>query len=364
MKNMNVLIISLNFNPGHFSHLIANYKLFEESGLKAHLYLNKSFNTMDEKNEFRKINDSRELRKMKTISAAVFWFPSLKNITEIIRLRLFYKTQIIYIYHEPFDSIKKYYNSGFGFKKILKICLIFLVSIPVVLLAHKIVLPSLTSLALYEKKYTILNKNYTHISLIFDDELDLAVVPPKKFISYIGTVAADHAFDRFVEFAEVAIKNSWFPGMSFLIATSSEIPQRQSEILSHLKQTQRLVISSSKPMNNSEINHYYLQSQVVWNAYNRSMQSGVLPKAYMFGAAVLVLRRNTNEFMDNYGTGVLISDNKNQDEIRIAIEEIIAKKDYYFKNCRKKFFEKFYYKNKIENYLMLLSNKKSEIIKL
>lgn len=355
---MNVLIISLNFNPGHFSHLVANYKLFEDSGFISHLYINKSFNQMDEKDEFRKINKPRELHKLKEIKAAVFWFPSLKNIIEIIRLRIFFKSKIIYVYHEPFDSIKNYYNSGFRFKKIVKICLINVVNIPIILLAHKIILPSASALSLYEKKYTLLNKNYAHIPLIFDDEANLIVAPSKKFISYIGTVAADHAFDRFVDFIEAAIKNDWFPNMQFLIATSSQLPLEQSKVLNPLMYTQRITISAGHPMKNSEINSFYKESQVVWNAYNRSMQSGVLPKAFMFGAAVIVLRRNANEFMDNYSTGVLINDNKNLLEIKKAVEDIIALKDNYFQNCRNKFFEKFYYKNKTEIFLSLLSDKK------
>lgn len=357
---MNAVIVSLNFNPGHFSHLIANYNLFKDCGLTPYLYVNKSFNQMDEKNEFRKINYPSELSTLKTIGAAVFWFPSLKNILEIIRLRIFFKSKIIYIYHEPFDSIKSYYNSGFRFKKIVKICLINLVNIPVILLSHRIVLPSSSSFSLYQNKYTFLNKNYSLIPLLFGDEADpISEEIPKKFISYIGTVAADHAFDRFVDFVELAIKNDWFPDLKFLVATSSKIPIREKDILEPYLQSGKVVISEGHPMTNEEINHYYRDSLVVWNAYNRSMQSGVLPKAYMFGAAVIVLCRNTNEFVDNHRTGVLIIDNKNTIEIKKAVEEILDQKALFFQNCRNKFFEKFYYKNKMGDYLSLLDNKPS-----
>lgn len=355
---MNALIISLNFNPGHFSHLVANYKLFEDEGFTSHLYVNQAFNKMDEKNELRKINFSSELSKLKDVKVAVFWFPSLKNMYEVIRLRFFYQAKVIYIFHEPFDSFKNYYNSGFRFKKILKICLINLVNIPIILLSHKIVLPSASSYALYGKKYAKLNNNYVSISLIFDDEAAMQQAPLKKYISYIGTVAADHAFDRYVEFIVAAVKNAWLPEMTFLIATSSVIPSLQREQLELMMHTKRIVISSGHPMKNSEINSYYGESLLVWNAYNRSMQSGVLPKAYMFGAAVIVLRRNANEFLDNYKTCVLISDNKNCDEIKAAIEEIMSKKEFYFQNCRSKFFEKFYYKNKSAEFLSLLNDKK------
>lgn len=355
MSDKNVLITSLNYNPGHFSHLIANYKLFRDSGSISHLYINKSFNHMDTKSEFNKINNSSELRNLKTIDTAVFWFPSLRNVIEIIRLRLLFKSKIIYIYHEPFDSIKNYYNSGFRFKKIAKICLINMVNIPVIFLSHRIVLPSSSALSLYDKKYTFLNKNYSRIPLLFDDESDDSLEPTTKiFISYIGTIAADHAFDKFVDFLHSAIENDWFPDQIFLIATKSNIPVKEKKTIERYLDSGRVVISEGHSMTNEEINNYYRKSLVVWNAYNRSMQSGVLPKAYMFGAAVLVLSRNANEFLQNNKTGILINNNNDLIEIKSAVEEILSKKNFFFRNCRKMFIKTFYYKNKIGDFLSLL----------
>lgn len=355
---MNAVITSLKFHPGHFSHLVANYKLFEENGFVSYLYVNDLFNPMDEENKFNKINSAKQLQALNQVDVAVFWFPSLKNIIEILRLRYFYNSKIFYVYHEPFESVKSYYSSGFRFKKILKICLIHLVNIPVLLFSHKVILPSLSSFELYKKKYTFLNANYTHISLLFDDEALEINSLDKVFVSYIGTIAADHAFDRYVEFVEAAVTNSWLPDMQFLIATSSTIPSQQNEILAPLMSSGRVVISSGRQMKNGEINKFYQKSRVVWNAYNRSMQSGVLPKAFMFGAAVILLRRNANEFLDNYKTGILINANDNFEEIRKAIEEIVSKKEYYFQNCRNKFFEKFYYKNNAKDYLSLIEDSK------
>jgi len=356
---MNALVVSLNFNPGHFSHLIANYKLFEDCGYNSYLYIHESFNQMDEKNVYKKFNNPHMLfSKLKKIDVAVFWFPSIKNIFEIIRLRFLYRTKIIYIYHEPFDSIKKYYNSGFRFKKITKICLINLVNIPVIFFSHRIVLPSASAFSLYKKKYTILNNNYTLIPLLFDDETDaLLEKVPKQFISYIGTVTADHVFDRFVNFVEYALKNECFSDLFFLIATASKIPLKEKQILSPYLESGKLIIHEGRPMTNEEINQYYRASLVIWNAYNRSMQSGVLPKAYMFGAAVIGTYHCNNEFIENHITGVLVEDNKNIIEIKNAVKEIIDKKELFFRNCRNKFFENFYYKNRMKDFISFLQNK-------
>ena len=355
---MNALIISLNFNPGHFSHLVANYRLFEDHGFSPYLYVNESFNKMDDKNEFRKINSSEELEELKTIDAAIFWFPSLRNIFAIIRLRFLFKSKIIYIYHEPFDAIKNYYNSGFRFKKIAKICLINLVNIPVIFFSHRIVLPSSAALRLYEKKYTFLNSRYSLVPLIFDDESDSSIDSTRKnCVSYIGTIAADHAFDRFVVFVDSAIKKGWFSDLIFSIATSSIIPDKERALLSPYLQSGKVLITEGHPMSTDEINGHYRSSIVVWNAYHRSMQSGVLPKAYMFGAAVIAQLRNANEFIKDHETGVLINDNHDILEIKSAIDEIIKNKFFFFNNCRKMFLETFYYKANADKFLKILNRK-------
>ena len=59
-------------------------------------------------------------------------------------------------------------------------------------------------------------------------------------------------------------------------------------IIAYLRDRLKLVVG--KPMSNLEINNYFNKSLVVWNAYRRSMQSGVLPKAYMFGTPVIIVK--------------------------------------------------------------------------
>ena len=75
---MDSIIISLNFHPGHFSHLIANYKLLEEIGENPKLFVHQEFSKMDEENKFSKIFSLSDLNE-KRISKAIFWFPSLKK---------------------------------------------------------------------------------------------------------------------------------------------------------------------------------------------------------------------------------------------------------------------------------------------
>lgn len=354
---MNVLVASLKFNPGHFSHLVANYNLFLDCGFKPYLYINKSFNKMNETLKYDIINDFKEIKNLNTIEGAVFWFPSFFNIIQIVRLRLLYRSKILYIFHEPFDSIKNYYSSGFSLKKIFKIFLVNLINIIVVALAHKIILPSSKAFSLYKKKYAFLNKKFSLVPLIFDDEAgSLLIGDQKKYISYIGTIAADHAFDCYINFIESCVENNWFPELSFLVATKDKIPVNEKKRIASYVKSGRIVISEGHQMSTEEINGYYRDSFIVWNAYHRSMQSGVLPKAYMFGAAIIGTYHCNTEFVENHITGVLVDDNRNVLEIKSAVKEMLDKKEFFFQSCRNKFLENFYYKKRTKDFISFLGN--------
>ncbi len=351
----NALIVSLKYNPGHFSHLVANYNLFQDGGIRPTLYVHPGFRALDIDHQYDTVTAAGELSGLSSIDVAVFWFPSVRNILEVLRLRLLYKSCVIYIYHEPFDSILNYYRSGFRIKKILKICLINLVNIPVILLSNRIVLPSAKALKLYQRKYTLLNRQYSMLPLLFDDEAGaLPEMDDKTCFSYIGTIAADHAFDQFVRFADHSVRLNSFPGLEFLIATRNEIPGKEMEILKPHIASGKVTVRSGHAMTNGEINVHYKKSLIVWNAYNRSMQSGVLPKAYMFGAAVITISGNENEFFDNHETGVAISDNRNLEETGNAVSEILNNRDHFIRNCRKKFLATFYYKSNIMEFMKLV----------
>jgi glycosyltransferase involved in cell wall biosynthesis len=352
----NALVASLNPHPGHYSHIVACYRLLGEAGYVPHLYVDRSLNQMDVDGEFRKVNDASELRRLGTVDVALFWSPSLRNVSEILRLRLRHGTKVLYAYHEPFDSIANYYKAGFRWLKIARIILGTLVNVPVLLLSHGVLLPSSAALSAYRRRFAWLNSNYRRIPLLFDDESRTSTSARREFVSYIGTVAADHAFDRFVDFVDAAVANGWLPDQRFLVATKSVIPDRERAILGRHLPSGRVVIAEGRPMSTLEINGHFERSSVVWNAYHRSMQSGILPKAFMFGAAVLVLRRNANEYVDDHVTGLYIEDNGNPAEIRDAVDEILKNQDAYTRECRKKFLDTFHYRGKIDDVRQLLDN--------
>jgi len=341
-----VLVISLRFNPGHYSHLIATYKMVRDAGFDPVLFVHPEFRRMDANGEYKAIYSSTELRHLGAIRTAVFWFPSVKNVLEALRLKYAYKACLVYIYHEPFESISQYMASGFGFFKVLKILLVNIVSLLTVALSDRVVLPSNKATEIYRRKYRWLNRDFVKVPLIFDDEAseaDLSVT--KSTFSYIGTVAVDHAFDKYVSFVEAAIQGNWLPQYRFAIGTRSVIPEAQMKQLRPLLKSGRLAITEGKPLNTEEINHFYRESVIVWNAYNRSMQSGVLPKAFMFGAAVISSQAIASEYVKHEVTGMVVRSNSDVLEIKRAAEVITTKPQEFARSCRHKFETTFYYKH-------------------
>lgn len=334
-KNKIALIISLNFNPGHVSHMVASYKQFKEIGYKSVFYVNKEFeNFLPPDSDVVLSTDH-----VPECEVALFLFPSLHNVRLIFNLK-HSGVKILYIFHEPLAPLQNYRKAGFSYKYLAKLWVIDRISALTVKWCDTILLPSQKAVDYYKANRRYKNSNTHYLPLMYDDEAVGFKNVQKKYISYIGTVAADHSFDEFVSFIEVALDNDWLENYDFLIATKSDfiIPDK-------IGKSRRVMILNGKPLSDEEINRAYASSVVVWNAYKRTTQSGVLAKAYMFGTPAVVLRHNLNEFMIDNATVKTINDNNDTAEIRDAIDEILYNLQNYSVNCRKMFMDRFYYKN-------------------
>lgn len=341
------LSVSLNYNPGHFSHLAASYRMFEDLGFESVLYINPLFDQMDDRNEFQKIHSLKDLYDGDTVKRAIFWFPSIKNIPAILKLKLKFRSNICYVFHEPFDSVLNYRRGGFSWLKIFKTYLINVVNIVTVIFSDQVLLPSNKSYNLYKKSYKKYNSNFAMIPLIFDDEAEDVNIDDKNYISYIGTIAADHAFQNFIELFKFAKRNDLLRNFKFCIATKSNI---EVDLLHELTALGDIEIKHGFPLSNAEINTFYARSYIIWNAYNRSNQSGVLPKSYMFGTPVISTVSSAGDFVQNDFNSILIENNRDYQKI---CEKIIGLENIYADmsaNARNTFLEKFYYKNYINHF--------------
>ena len=175
---------------------------------------------------------------------------------------------------------------------------------------------------------------------MYDDERqERHTFMPRVYFSYIGTVAADHSFQEYLDFVCWALRENKLLELKFMIGTKSEF-----EVPEELKNSPRVSIRKGDPMTDEEINAYYASTYVVWNAYARTTQSGVLAKSFMFGTPALVLKKNTNEFAHDGIEIKAIENNSNKEEIAATVEAVMKDFNHYSENCRKQFLESFYYR--------------------
>jgi len=273
----------------------------------------------------------------------VIWYPSVSVIFNLLFVRLFSRATTVYIYHEPYTSFSSYRAAGFSWLKTVRVAAISVVSRVICAMSDKIILPS-------ERAFQAVPaaqrqpRRYAKINLMFADESRPETQGlAREFVSYIGTIAEDHAFDEFVHLMRACLADKALLPLRFLIATRSLVPDRHRAVIDQCVSSGRLVIQAGRPMTNAEINHFYASSFVVWNAYRRSMQSGVLPKAYMFGTPVLVSASNQSEYFQDGVHGALLSALYTQREFQHAITSLQAEWPTISENCRAQYMLNFDY---------------------
>ena len=152
--------------------------------------------------------------------------------------------------------------------------------------SNKVLLGSNEGLKEYKARMQLFNRNYAFFPLIFRDEFDDKVRYEREYFSYIGSFSASHACNEFIAFVKYALQNEL--SIKFLIATRNNIQNILDDtIIRDGMKKGKIVVQEGRPMKESEINGFYRKSICVWNAYNRSTQSGVLPNALMQGTPVL-----------------------------------------------------------------------------
>lgn len=343
---MNVTIASLKFSPGHLSHMIAYAQAFTELGHNAVLYLDKGY-----KNIYQSV-------------FPVLWYPyeteedcdllmicNPSRVNHIVAARLESKgKRIMYLYHEPWDGLLSYLKEGIG--QTVKAIGAHYFSTKVLKLSNAVLVPSKYALDLYLKKDFKLNKNVFVVPLLFDDENKKEIdVSEKKYFSYIGHAVKGHAFDLFIDFMKYSYMQKL--DIKFSIATRTDLKKLidDDKILTKMIYEGKLIVSHGKPLKNCEINEFYRNSFCVWNIYRRSTQSGVLPKAFMFGTPVISSNIGSfPEFVKDGYNGYLITSHEKID-FKGILEKILYIREnieVLSKGCRETFLRIFYYKANVK----------------
>ena len=333
-------IASFHFNPGHVSHMIASYKQCEELGYETYYYIDKAFVPFLPF-DARKIVYGERIKDK--VSLLILTFPSPQNLTVLRRMKKKYGTKVVYIFHEPLDKLSVLRKSGFSAIQLFKAYIMGMISAITVRRSDVILLPSEKAVSYYDANSLYRNKNRYYIPLLFDDESRSSKeTAQRRFFSYIGTVAPDHSFKEYTDFVVRAILDEKMQEMDFLIATKNDFDLTPD--LQNCIDRGRLTVIKGAPLTNDEINSHYATSYAIWNAYERSMQSGVLAKSFMFGTPAIVLRRNLNEFTKDGINVLAIDDNTSFEQIESALRSVWGNFNSFSETCRKCFLDTFYYR--------------------
>lgn len=355
---MKAILVSKRFNPGHISHMEANYKLLEEQGFDVRYSVHERFLSFPDCSMQGKTSSFSDWVVLSRDDLFIVWYPSVSVVFNLLLVRLLSRATTVYIYHEPYTSFSSYRAAGFSWLKTVRVTAISWVSSVISSLSDKIILPSERAFQAVPNA-RLQPHRYAKINLMFGDESGHSTQGLERdFVSYIGTIAEDHAFEEFIRLMQVCIADKALLPLKFLIATRSPLPEKNRALIEQCMSSGRLVLQVGQPMSNVEINRCYASSVVVWNAYRRSMQSGVLPKAYMFGTPVLVSTSNKSEYFSEGVHGAIISDRYGTQEFQQAITQVQTDWNTVSKNCRNHYLDNFDYRALSNTFINFVSDKK------
>ena len=351
-------ILSAKYAPGHFSHLIAFYKLFEELNFEPCLLLAEKYRDFISKTS--KVN-SVLLADVASIKADILLIYNLSmqdvKIVDVMRGKN-PCLKVLFVYHEPWYGFGSWFSNYIkhneSFLGSVKAFGRHLFAIGVLHRSNCILLASNRAVEIYKRYDARLNENYHFFPLIFSDEAGNAINFGKTYFSFIGTADTSKNFELFLEFIRHRARHDALA--SFKIATRIDISKYIDSELSELVSKERLIINHGHNLTNEEINHAYSISKCIWNLYKQSTQSGVLCKAMMFGSPVIASNIGSFSEIVNGKNGIVLADGYSVEDIDRAYDKIIGNLEEYSKNARETFLKNFFYKNQVTRFSETLIN--------
>lgn len=354
MAKKRAALISLRFNPAFVQHLVAYAKALHQLDFEIEFLIDTAYRQFPELAKLAIVITDSDTISASSFTHAVFLNVSSHNSDLAIRLKSV-GVRILYLYHEPWKTTLSYLKSD-GIRSALRGAAAHHVSLPLLRLADLVVTGSEYALGVYKQKDARQNKSACQFPLIYDDEagrITPEMIDRKEYFSYLGNIGHVHGFDQYVNVIRESLRRG--SDMKFLIASRSPLPRfvlKDRIVRSNLD---RITFLCGRTLQNSEINACYARSFCVWNLYRRSTQSGVLPKAFMFGTPVLVSRTGSfPEFVKDGFNGRYASAG-DCDGVLSILNELRERAGEYATNCRSSFLDNFYYQSKLNELRQLLA---------
>lgn len=351
--NPRVVILSLRFNPGFLSFLKGYARAIQALGGEATFLLDEGYRGFPQLEDVAPILGAEALRE-RNWTHAIFLNPSIENraAAEILRER---KAKILYVLHEPWQISLNYLRVE-GLVSTLRGIMAHGATVPVLKLSDTVLIPSQYGLKVYERTDARFNPHATCMPLIIDDEAppDVAeAMERKRYFGFIGALNRSHGFDQYVGFMRRMLAEE--KDLHFLVASRQPFPAAIGKERVIRENADRVEIRCGKPLSDEEIDLCYANCFCIWNLYRRSTQSGVLPKAFMFGTPVVASRVGSFPEYVVDGVNGRFADPGDANGIRSVIAEIRSNLAQYAVNCRWSFRNTFYYEAQLPILARLIS---------
>jgi hypothetical protein len=343
------ILVSLKFAPVFASHMVALAKALRELGYGITFLVDREYIGFSAFESLGTVVTRGSRVWSGTDSTkpeiVIFMNPALMNVTTALRLKRA-GAEVWYMFHEP-DALRHYFNQKPS--DIIKLAGAKFCSIAMLLVSRGVLLPSQEALRLHLRYFGKYNRNGHVLPLPFDEEIDQSAIRAhsknRLYFSFLGKASKNHNFSGFLSFVKFALRREC--GFKFAIATQSDLASQvesDREIAEYVRDG-KLVLQYGRVLSIEEMNHFYLQSFCVWNMYNRVVQSGVLPKSLMAGAAVICPpEASFPEFIISGVNGHFVSSSEHQDGVLQAARMIYANSPAYVTGCRDAFFQIFHFK--------------------
>jgi len=227
--------------------------------------------------------------------------------------------------HEPFKDEKKVYGA--------KAVIIYLVEFFQTLslrYADAVILFSRRALRLFRQRYPNFRGLDRMAPLPYRDEPALAG-KPRRYISFLGRADRAKGIDLFFALVDRLGQNNL--DFEFQIVTSSDI-QRRLEALSPRARQQLRVVNKPR-ISDAEIREGAAESLAVLALYKETTQSGLIPVALMQGAPLIGTDiEGITEWLKHGETGVMVSAEPTLDELKGAIDYVLAHFHEMTGHCR------------------------------
>ena len=348
-----VAIVSLRCNPAFIQHLIAFAKATRELGYEAGFILDPGYRRFPELTGITNSYEDSGSSEQNGWTTAIFLNVAVENWKLAKQLKAS-STKLLYVYHEPWQFSFDYVKTE-GIAATARAILAHRASVPMLKTADTVILESQCGMDAYQRMGTRFNQNFAHLPQIYDDDAPsdfLGSLTGKRYFSFIGALCRSHGFDQYVAYMRRSLERG--SNVKFLIASRQPLPDHVANDPLIRTNREKVEIRCGRPLRNDEMNRCYEESFCIWNLYRRSTQSGVLPKALMFGTPVIAT--DTGSFREYIQDGVngrfaLADDSEG---ISAALNDIQERIVFFAENCRKTFLGTFYYRSRLADLQRLL----------